>query len=311
MQTLVTYNFFLGLIVVIRTVALVCTIFYHTWLYSTFSPLFTYLPVTTEGDARQKDREYELERLRVPVEGQRIEKNVDDAPLAPASAPLSDDAPQQWHTKFGTSEKIPEQGRLGEDSNKESEESVRERDFTPRCTGRTATSSTGGLSSPRTSGMVAQQRRDGQSAKRILARLNKPLDEARLLDLEHHLGHVEHNIGNALAPRQADVERQMMNDPISKIIMQHNDELEDLDAEERDLLVSVAFTHPVLRSPRPSVWIPEDELGVSEDEIRRTRKLSRDVVIENRGAYFNRKLRVEVNRQPPDLSEYSLIMAEL
>ncbi|MCJ1304319.1 hypothetical protein MMC08_007131, partial [Hypocenomyce scalaris] len=122
---------------------------------------------------------------------------------------------------------------------------------------------------------------------------------------------VEENIGNALVPRQKDVERQMMNDPISKIVMQHNDELEDLDAEERDMLISVAFTHPVLRDPKPSVWIPSDEIGVSDDEVRRTLELSRDVAIDNRGAFFNKKLRVEVNKPPPDMSEFALVMAEL
>ena len=102
-----------------------------------------------------------------------------------------------------------------------------------------------------------------------------------------------------------------MNDPISKIVMQHNDELEDLTAEERDLLISVAFTHPVLRQTRPSVWIPQDGLGVSDDEVRRTRERHADVVIDNRGAFFNKKLKVDVNRPPPDMSEFALIMAEL
>ena len=103
----------------------------------------------------------------------------------------------------------------------------------------------------------------------------------------------------------------MMDDPISKMIMQHNDELEDLDADERDLLVSVAFTHPILRETAPSVWIPQDSLGVSDDEVKRTRDQHPAVVIENRGAFFNRKLKVDVSRPPPDMSEFALIMAEL
>jgi len=102
----------------------------------------------------------------------------------------------------------------------------------------------------------------------------------------------------------------MLDDPISKIIMQHNDELENLDAEERDMLISVAFMHPVLRETRPSVWIPTDESGVSDDEVRRTRELSEDVVIDNRGAYFDRRLKVQVDKPPPDMSEFAL-MAEL
>ncbi|KAK3061298.1 hypothetical protein LTS18_006585, partial [Coniosporium uncinatum] len=146
---------------------------------------------------------------------------------------------------------------------------------------------------------------------RILARLNRPLDETRLAALEAELAEVERHVRGNLVPRSQDVERQMMNDPISKIIMQHNDELEDLNVEERDMLISVAFTHPVLRETKPSVWIPEDEIGVSDDEVRRTRELSRDVAIDNRGAYLDRKLKVVVNKPPPDMSEFALVMAEL
>ena len=52
------------------------------------------------------------------------------------------------------------------------------------------------------------------------------------------------------------------------------DELEDLTPEERDLLVRYAFQHAALRAKRPVVWIPRDKLGVSDDEIRRAKKMS-------------------------------------
>ncbi|KAG9241702.1 hypothetical protein BJ878DRAFT_465819 [Calycina marina] len=166
-------------------------------------------------------------------------------------------------------------------------------------------------SSHRSADLQIQQVEDAKQAERILARLNRPLDEARLAHLETKLVRNEASTGNALLPRRKDIEAQMLDDPISKIIMQHNDELENLDPEERDMLVSVAFMHPVLRETRPSVWIPSDELGVSDDEVRRTRELSRDIIIDNRGAYFHRRLKVQVDRPPPDMSEFALIMGEL
>jgi hypothetical protein len=166
-------------------------------------------------------------------------------------------------------------------------------------------------SSHRSQDIQAQQREDEKSAERILARLNRPLDEARLAHLEKKLARTEASHGNALLLRRKDIEAQMLDDPISKIIIQHNDELENLDPEERDMLTSVAFIYPVLRETRPSVWIPSDNLGVSDDEVRRTRELSADVVIDNRGAYFDRRLKVQVVKPPPDMSEFALIMAEL
>ncbi|KAK5103948.1 hypothetical protein LTS08_003372 [Lithohypha guttulata] len=48
-----------------------------------------------------------------------------------------------------------------------------------------------------------------------------------------------------------------------------NDELEDLSPEQRDALVQRAFQHSALRARRPVIWIPRDELGVSDDEVRR------------------------------------------
>jgi len=103
----------------------------------------------------------------------------------------------------------------------------------------------------------------------------------------------------------------MMNDPISKIILQHNDELETLEPDERDMLISVAFTHPLLRAPRPCVWIPRDDLGISDDECRRTREFSENVFIENKGAFFDEKLKVQVDKPPPDMSEFALVIPEL
>ncbi|KAI1615928.1 hypothetical protein EDD36DRAFT_379595 [Exophiala viscosa] len=96
-----------------------------------------------------------------------------------------------------------------------------------------------------------------------------------------------------------------------KIIMQHNDNLKNLTSEERDMLVSVAFMHPVLRDPKPSVWIPRDYIGVSDDEIRRMRALNQHISFSNRGAFFNRRLKVEIDKPPPDMSEFTLVMAEL
>ena len=53
-----------------------------------------------------------------------------------------------------------------------------------------------------------------------------------------------------------------------------SDEIQDLGPKERDLLVEHAFKHRALRARRPVIWVPRDTLGVSDDEIRRTHKLT-------------------------------------
>ncbi|OAA68874.1 DUF221 domain protein [Cordyceps fumosorosea ARSEF 2679] len=86
-----------------------------------------------------------------------------------------------------------------------------------------------------------------------------------------------------------------------------HDEIEDLTPEERDMLTRHAFLHYALRARRPAVWIPRDDLGISEDEIRRTRAFSENIWISNEGTALDSKLRVVYGRHPPDFSEVDVI----
>ena len=271
---------------IIMAVVLVFTVLYQIWLMNHLAPLFKYAPIRLEVESKALLADYQEKR---EIESRGTQEDA----KAPLPKPQEDDKDE-----------------LTSSDNHASRSEDIEKTHTPD------------LSTPRppfwqrqsshrSQDIQAQQREDEKSAERILARLNQPLDEARLAHLEKKLARTEASHGSALLPRRKDIEAQMLDDPISKIIMQHNDELENLDPEERDMLISVAFMHPVLRETRPSVWIPSDELGVSDDEVRRTRELSADVVIDNRGAYFDRRLKVQVDRPPPDMSEFALIMAEL
>lgn len=87
----------------------------------------------------------------------------------------------------------------------------------------------------------------------------------------------------------------------------YHDEIEDLTPEERDALVRYAFQHAAMRARRPTVWIPRDDNGVSDDEIRRTRELSDFIWISNEGTALDSKCRVVYGRAPPDFSEVDLI----
>lgn len=86
-----------------------------------------------------------------------------------------------------------------------------------------------------------------------------------------------------------------------------HDEIEDLTPDERDALTRHAFLHYALRSRRPTVWIPRDDLGISDDEIRRTKEFSKNIWISNEGTALDSKLRVVYGKNPPDFSEVDLI----
>lgn len=85
------------------------------------------------------------------------------------------------------------------------------------------------------------------------------------------------------------------------------DDIEDLTREERDVLTQHAFLHSALRARRPTVWIPRDDLGVSDDEIRRTNAFSKHIWISNEGTALDSKVRVVYGKNPPDFSEVDII----
>ncbi|KAF9885020.1 hypothetical protein FE257_000843 [Aspergillus nanangensis] len=86
-----------------------------------------------------------------------------------------------------------------------------------------------------------------------------------------------------------------------------HDELEDLTPQERDQLVQRAFQHDALRAKRPVIWIPRDDIGVSDDEVYRTQRFSKHIWISNEYQALDGKGRTIFSRSPPDFSEIDLI----
>ncbi|KAG5940409.1 hypothetical protein E4U53_007600 [Claviceps sorghi] len=86
-----------------------------------------------------------------------------------------------------------------------------------------------------------------------------------------------------------------------------HDDIEDLTPDERDALTQHAFLHVALRARRPTVWIPRDDLGISDDEIRRTHAFSKHIWISNEGTALDSKARVVYGKNPPDFSEIDII----
>lgn len=119
------------------------------------------------------------------------------------------------------------------------------------------------------------------------------------------LGHGAHEHAHR-RKRHRDIEAQQK---ISNALYGgYADEIEDLTPDERDVLVRHAFQHYALRARRPTVWIPRDDTGVSDDEVNRTREFAgSNIWISNIGAALDGKSRVVYGRNPPDFSEIDLI----
>ena len=87
-----------------------------------------------------------------------------------------------------------------------------------------------------------------------------------------------------------------------------NDELEDLTPDQRDALVQRAFQHSALRARRPVIWLPRDDLGVSDDEVKAMGRFSDGKIwASNVRQGLNSKGKTVYSGAPPDFSEVDLI----
>ena len=121
-------------------------------------------------------------------------------------------------------------------------------------------------------------------------------------------GHGTSKIRERKHTRQAtDLEAQKSHRDRKELFTDIKDELEDLTRDERDKLVRRAFQHEALRSKRPIIWIPRDELGVSDDEVYLCQRFSKHIWISNAFAALDGKGRVVFARGPPDFDEIDLI----
>jgi hypothetical protein len=82
-----------------------------------------------------------------------------------------------------------------------------------------------------------------------------------------------------------------------------HDEMKDFTPKKRDGLASLAFQHESLRIQRPVVWIPDDCLGISDDEISRIKQRYDNVKITNEHAGLDEKGRITIKQIASDFSE--------
>ncbi|KAL8849499.1 MAG: hypothetical protein Q9221_005506 [Calogaya cf. arnoldii] len=263
---------------IIMIVALILTILYQFLLNNAFAPLFRYLPITLEDEAVSRDEEFaraQEKRWRL-ADGEREGDDINDV--------------------------LEERERRSlEESRKAEELELQE------IASRRHRSST--LDPKNIDGMVSDafnkilpSPKKGAWADRSRQRAHA--DASKTLNPDYvHAGHHHRQSRNP-----TDIEAQRSGTKIGEALFSGlHDEIEDLTPEERDKLVRRAFQHSALRARRPVIWVPRDDLGVCDDEIRRTQKLSEHIWISNEYIGLDGKCRVIYRRSPPDFSEVDLI----
>ncbi|EON66470.1 hypothetical protein W97_05568 [Coniosporium apollinis CBS 100218] len=283
---------------VIMIVFLVGTVLFQIQLNRFFGELITYMPVTMEDEAAARLKEYEVTHEDQPLNRADQEGGDVEAVL------------KQRDRKEQEEEKVMEDIEMKEI------EKRRSHDNTSRSRGESAEREIAlnpSSAAPTAHRQALASDNDATASNPLASYL--PASPAP--QPQHHpqtpaarrLSHLTNRLTAIHA--LPDVEAQ--HSIATHLFSGYNDELEDFTPEERNKLVQQAFLHPAIKAKRPAVWIPQDGLGVAEDEIRRTEEGYQGRIWFSSGFCAvktvgrRRKVKVEFSRPPPDWDELEFI----
>jgi hypothetical protein len=280
---------------IIMIVCLACTVLFQILVNWTFSPLYRYMPITLEDDAVRRDEEFErAQSKRWQGEEDQGEDDIEDRL-------------QRQEEREQQEEKDAEAIEL---------ENIKKRRSDNLVPTVSTMSKVGNMLKPKTMGTWAERSRNRRASHidhgspapsaHIPASFHERRKQMRLSSQRLGLSATNQDLetGGIPGAPKPHPQTKAVGDALFGGI---HDEIEDLTAEERDVLVQRAFQHEALRARRPVIWIPRDDLGVADDEIRRTKTFSDNIWISNEYTGLDRKARVLFRRAPPDFSEVDLI----
>ena len=313
---------------VVMVVALICTVGFQWLLNSAFRPLFQYLPITLEDEAVIRDDEFARAQAskHAPLRSGDDERDIQDvaAERDEREDTYEDEAIERERRQIDEHRRSRRQsGNMQEMLSPRRSVHDPSAQWSPTFQGRQ--SGAYGSNTPGSRDSWHQRSRptsDRETWKTDRWREAAPQAASRIRNLARV------PIANGLQqpaqenePKEEDLEAQQKT--VGDVLFSgFADELEDLTPDERDLLVRYAFQHSALRAKRPVVWIPRDKLGVSDDEIKRTKKMSTieaingekgirelktNIWMSNEGTALDGKGKVVYRRSPPDFSNVDLI----
>lgn len=314
----------------IMVTVLVLSILYQILLNVTFGPLLRYMPITLEDDAVERDEQFaRMQASRWAAD--RGESVADGG-----------DMPQRFDENKDIQQQLEEQEKADRKADKAAEEQE-ERDIESRKkSGVSATAAAEdqwNSSDPTKSWKNDRLRKAGNVALRPVQGVldltgratGKVEDNLKTINEKTGLKTANEKLGQNLRVVNEKVGLKTVNDQLNNRIVNANglavdskdpeaqatigdilfaglaDELEDLTPDERDMLVRIAFQHSALRARQPVLWIPQDDLGISDDEIKRAKRYSQYLPMSNTGTQLDVKGKVVFEKSPPDFSNIDLI----
>lgn len=273
---------------IIMVVTLIFTVIYQFVLNSAFGPLFIYLPITFEDEAVERDEEFQRaqdsrwEQQHAEHDRLIAEDNAKTAAEERELAHL-----QEQDRKYGDAAYGP-----GAYEMKNLDGSR------PSIQGITNTSE----HSRRASNWAQESRKNSDGRRQSSSHVSKNKNRKDPLNLVTNA--LKHGLNDVAAPIR-DMENQAM--PTSNLFDNIDDELVDLEPEARQKLIKRSFQHPATRAIQPAIWIPHDELGVANDEIRRTSAFTNKVWITSVNARLDARGKVMYKGLPPDRDPFENI----
>jgi hypothetical protein len=275
---------------IIMIVTLAFTVLFQFLLNRAFGPLFTYLPITFEDEAVQRDEEFqraqasrwqpkeddEHRSLNAELEDQERRERRESQRLE------QEDALKSQQQKPDAYEMKTFDGHLSESP----ERHRKQQNWLDRSRDRSRSHSH--VRNP-------EKKHSNSSHKQKKSHVN-PLDLVT--------NALKAGIDDAARPIR-DIEAQTL--PSGNLFDNIDDQLEDIEPEARQKLIKRSFQHPATRAIQPAIWIPHDELGIAKDEIERTAAFSKKIWVTSIHARLDANGNVMYRGLPPDRDPFENI----
>lgn len=262
---------------IIMIVTLIFTILFQYVLNRAFGPLFTYLPITFEDEAVERDEEFQRAQAARWTEAHDAEHSS----LMGENAAKTAEERERAHME--AMDRLDAQRTPSGNGNEAFE--LKNMDSPGRSRANWADKSRHSVNGSRS--------RSRSHATPKKHKRKDPLD-AFADTLKRGL----HDVTDGVARPVRDIESQVL--PSANLFDNIDDELQDIEPEARQKLIKRSFQHPATRTIQPAVWIPHDELGISKDEIQRTSNFSHRIWITSVNARLDGRGKVMYRGLPPD-----------
>ncbi|KAF1924101.1 DUF221-domain-containing protein [Didymella exigua CBS 183.55] len=263
---------------IIMIITLIFTVLFQFVLNRAFSPLFTYLPITFEDEAVERDQEFQ----RIQAARWTKDDDAEHQSLVGEEA-AAKNAEQRERAHMEAMDRLDAQRTPSGNGNEAFE--LRTFDSPERSRKKWANKSCVSVNDSRSH---SHSRTTPKKHKR-----KDPID-AFADTLKRGLDDVTDGISRPVR----DIESQVL--PAANLFDNIDDELQDIEPEARQKLIKRSFQHPATRTIQPAVWIPHDELGISKDEIQRTSAFSNWIWITSVNARLDGRGKVMYRGLPPD-----------